>query len=236
MISVVTPSVRKENLDIIEKCLRRQTFKDFEWLVGSPSDLGYGKFIQEPPKREGDYYGLNKSWNSMFRKARGELIVSIQDGIWFAPDLLEKFWNHYQADPKACVGAIGHQYSDVVNGKPENQVWQDPRARTDMGTYYECLPNDLEFTVCSLPKTGLIEAGGIDEEYDKYAAISEKELAVRMNGLGYKQYLDQSIEYRAIKHPRLNESWEERYQAGCKVYQNHLREIFDGKRLKLNYL
>lgn len=236
MITIVTPSVRKENLEIIEKCLRRQTYKDFEWLVCSPEDLGYGKYIKEPPKNEGDYYGLNKAYNQGFKKARGELIISLQDGIWFSPDMLERFWNHYLADPKACVGAIGHQYADVVNGKPEGIVWQDPRARIDLGTFYEIMPNDLEFTVCSFPKQAVMDAGGIDEEYDKYAAISEKELAVRMNGLGYKQYLDQSIEYRAIKHPRLNDQWEERYQEGCKVYQKHLREIFDGKRLKLNYL
>lgn len=236
MITVVTPSVRKENLEIIDKCLKRQTYKDFEWLVGSPEDYGYGVWVEDPPKKKDDFYNLNKSWNRMFNVAEGELIVSIQDGIWFPPDMLEKFWNHYIADPKACVGAIGHQYSDVTNGKPEGLVWQDPRTRTDQGSFHEVYPNDLEFSVCSFPRQAVLDAGGIDEEYDKYAAISEKELAVRMNALGYKQYLDQSIEYRAIKHPRLNDKWEEAYQAGCKVYQKHLQEIFAGKRLKLNYL
>lgn len=235
-ITVVTPSVRKENLEIIEKCLKRQTFKSYQWLVGSPVDYGYGTWVKDPPRKEGDFYGLNASWNEMFRKSRGELIVSIQDGIWFPPDMLEKCWNHYLADPKACVGAIGHQYSDVVNGKPENMVWQDPRARTDQGSFHEIYPNDLEFSVCSFPRQAVLDAGGIDEEYDKYAALSEKELAVRMNRLGYKQFIDQSIEYRAIKHPRLNDKWEEKYQAGCKVYQKHLQEIFSGERLKLNYL
>lgn len=235
-ITVVTPSVRKENLDVIEKCLCRQTFREFEWLVGSPEDWGYGKFVQDPPKRAGDYYSLNASWNAMFKKARGELIVSIQDGIWFDPQMLENFWNHYQANPKACVGAIGHQYDQVVNGKPENLMWRDPRARTDQGTFHEITPTDLEWCVCAFPKQAIFDIGGIDEEYDKYAAISEKDANFRMSKLGYKFYLDQSIEYRAIHHPRLNAEWEERYQAGCKVFLQHGQEIVEGKRLKLNYL
>lgn len=249
MISVVTPCVRPENLDIILKCLQRQRVGvEWEWIIIGPEpveewhDKHFNQqsfpmlYIKEPERHEGDYYGLNKAWNAGFKYASGDLIISIQDGMWFPPDMLEKFWNHYLADPKACVGAIGHQYSDIVNGKPENQVWQDPRARTDQGSFHEIYPNDLEFSVCSFPRQAVLEAGGIDEEYDKFAAISEKELALRMNALGYKQYLDQSIEYRAIKHPRLNDRWEEAYQAGCIVYQKHIREVLDGKRLKLNYL
>lgn len=232
MITVVTPSVRKENLDIIEKCLRRQTFKNSEWLVGSPEDYGYGKYIKEPSKKEGDYYGLNKSYNSMFRKARGELIVSIQDGIWFPPDLLEKFWNHYLANSKAIVGAVGHQYKEVVNGKPEGMIWQDPRARGDQGVFYETLPSEIEYTVCSLPKQAIIDVRGLKEEWDKYAALSEKEMNVRMTQKGYTMYLDQSQEYRAIHHPRLSPDWDERYQQGCVYFGECIKKVLQGEELE----
>ena len=235
-ITVVTPSVRSEMLPIIEKCLKRQTFKDFEWIVASPKDYGYGRFVQEPPKNHGDYYGLNKAWNAAFKKAQGELIVSIQDGLWFPPDMLEKFWYHYLNNPRACVGAIGHQYDQIVNGKPENLVWSDPRARQDLGSFYEVDFPEIEWTVCSVPKKALYEIGGIDEEYDKYAALSEKDANHRMSKLGYKHYLDQSIEYRAIHHPRLNNEWDKRYQEGCKAYIKHGEQIIKGERLKLAFL
>lgn len=235
-ISVITPSVRKELLPIVEKCLKRQTLKDYEWLVASPTNLGFGTWVPEPPKREGDYYGLNKAWNAAFKVAKGELVVNIVDGLWFPPDTLQKLWDHYEANPKACVGAIGDQYDQIKDGKPEHCVWTDPRRTVQFGTFYEISPRDLELCIASLPLKGIKEVGGIDEEFDKYAALSEKEMCARMDMLGYKFYLDQTLEYRAIKHPRLSESWDERYNAGCEVYFKHLREIRDGKRLRLDYL
>ena len=88
-ISVVTPSVRPEGLDIVEQSLKRQTFpKDqFEWLVITPppfpkqfdavKDFQLDKqWFQEPTKREGDMYRLNGAWNKGFKEARGELIIS----------------------------------------------------------------------------------------------------------------------------------------------------------------
>ena len=247
-ISVVTPSVRPELIPIVKKCLARQTFREFEWRVGTPAKylgemekaVGSTVFdtliVEEPPKREGDYYGLNKCWNELFRNARGELIVSIQDGIWFEPDLLEKFWIHYQNDPKSCVSAIGHQYDKMKNGKPENRVWSDPRARLDQGSFYSVGPREMEFCVASIPRLGIFEVGGIDEIYDRFAALSEKELCARLERRDYKFFLDQSCEYRAIHHPRLNEEWDIRYNAGCEVYIRHLQEIAEEKRVRLEYL
>ena len=96
-ISVVTPSVRLEMLSIVEKCLRRQTFTDWEWFIVSPYQASIKlhpslrkheiyrmlsheppiRIINEPEKKEGDFYGLNKAWNQAFRLVNGELIVSL---------------------------------------------------------------------------------------------------------------------------------------------------------------
>lgn len=250
-ISVITPSVRPEMLEILFKCLRRQTFKDFEWVIIGPENVKNHILFQyepglanlgvhivpllEPAKKDGDYYSLNKAWNEAFKYAQGELIISIQDGLWFSPDMLEKFWIHYQNNPKALVGAIGHQYEQLENGKPEHRVWSDPRSRTDFGSFYEVGPREIEYCIASIPKQALLDVGGIDEEFDKYAALSEKEMNYRMEKAGYIFYLDQSIEYRAIKHPRLSDQWDTRYLAGCEYYDECLKQIFEGKRLKLNY-
>ena len=246
-ISVITPSIRPELLGIVSKCLDRQTEKDFEWLIGSREKMfddidpiirhnSSYRFITEPNKRDGDYYNLNKCWNRLFSQAKGDLIVSIVDGLWFPPDMLEKLLNHYEANPKACVGAIGHQYLQTENGKPEHLVWRDPRVRTDFGTFYEISPRDLELCIASLPRAGIVDAGGVDEEFDKYAALSEKEMCFRMEKLGYKFYLDQSLEYRAIYHPRLNSKWDDRYNAGCEYFSECIKQIGEGKRAKLDFI
>jgi len=231
-ISIVTPSIRKGGLDIVKQCLDRQTFREWEWIVITPYKYKKATWIPEPKKRPGDYYNLNKAWNLGWAKASGELILSIVDLIWFPPDTLERFWIHYKFGPKrALVGAIGHQYDKLVKGKPEHKVWEDPRARTDFGTFYEIKPIDLELCLASIPRQAILDVGGIDEEFDKYAALSEKEMCIRMDKLGYTFWLDQTLEYRAIQHPRLSKEWDEKYQAGIGYFNQCLEELVSGKRL-----
>ena len=216
-ITVVTPSVRREMLKIVEKCLARQTLQDFEWLVGSPREYGYGIWVKDPPKREGDYYSLNKSWNAMFEQSQGQLIVSIVDGLWFPSDTLQKLWDHYIANPKACIGGVGGQYDRLENGKPEHMIWQDPRI-TGKG-FYEISPMDMEWCIASIPLKALKEVNYIDPIWDRYAAISEKHTNMKMSKKGYKFFLDESCEYRAIKHDRISPEWDEKYQEGVKYFQ-----------------
>lgn len=235
-ITIITPSVRVEMLDIVKKCLSRQTESDFEWIVISPFEYKDAIWLEDPPMRPGDYYRLNGAWNKAFRKAEGELIVSIVDGLWFPPDTLEKLYAHYEHNPKSCVTTIGHQYDKIENGKPEHLVWSDPRARRDQGSFYEVSHREMELCVASFPKQAVIDVGGVDEEFDKYAALSEKEMMARMYKAGYKTYIDQTIEYRAIKHERLSKEWDERYQAGWSYFEQCMKEIEQGTRLNLDNL
>ena len=79
-ITVITASVRKEGIPIVQKHLRTQTFKDFEHIIqGREGSM------------EGNYWTLNQDMNIAIGKAKGELIVSIQDYTAFKPDALEKF-------------------------------------------------------------------------------------------------------------------------------------------------
>jgi hypothetical protein len=74
MISVVTPSTRNEMLPIVEKCLKRQDFTDFEWIITSPIEITSVKpdlLLKDPPKLEGDFYTLCKGWNQAFAHAKG---------------------------------------------------------------------------------------------------------------------------------------------------------------------
>ena len=133
-ISVLTPTIRPEGLKMVARCLRRQDFIDWEWIIVIPKKMeievenaliGYPQplVLIEPPKRPSDFYNLNKAWNLAYNKAEGELIVDIVDYIWFPPDTLTRLWNHYQANPKGLISAIGHQYEkNSDDSRPENDA------------------------------------------------------------------------------------------------------------------
>lgn len=240
-ISIVTPTIRPELMGMVANCLKKQDFTDFEWLIGTRPEMvddikaAIGdddrfKVLPEPPKKDGDYYNLAKCWNMLFKEVQGELVLSIVDGIWFSNDTLTNFWKHFEDNPKACVGGIGHQYEGVEMGKPQILVWKDPRARLDQGSFYEIYPIDLELCMTSLPTQAIKNVGGVDEDYDRVAALSEKDMCLRMEKLGYKFYLDQSLEYRALKHPRLNNDWENKYQEGCVMFQEKIHNLNEGIR------
>lgn len=247
MISIITPSCRPNGLKIIEKCLRKQELSDsldWEWIVTTPKEFSQQIDVEptfllvDPPKQTDDFWSLVKGWNNAYAHARGELIINIQDMIWFPSDTLARFWYHYQNNPRALVGAIGHQYSDHDEyGKPTNLVWTDPRVRTDI-SFQEVPPSEMEMTLCSVPKKAIWDCGGIDEEYDKANGAQEKEMCFRLRKLGYQFFLDQTIEYRAEHHGRLTEDWDEVYKkVTTPLFVKHMNELENGTRtLNVNNL
>ena len=236
-ISVVTPSTRNEMLPIVEKCLKRQDFEGFEWIITSPIEITSVKpdlLLKDPPKEKGDFYTLCKGWNQSYAHAKGELVVNIQDGLWFPPDTLSKFWFHYQTNTRSLVSAIGHQYDQVDDrGMPINKVWHDPRSKEGV-TFEEVPPSEIEFCMSSIPKQALIECGGIDEEYDQAAAVCEKEMCWRLNKMNWNFYIDHTLEYRAVHHPRLTSDWDKVYiEKSTPLFTRHMMELQNGTR-KLN--
>ena len=232
-ISVVTPSCRKGGLDLIKKCLDWQEFRDFEWITCTPYPF-YGSHVQvpEPVKKDGETYNLNKCWNAMFKKAQGELIVSIVDLLWFPPDVLDNLWAYYQIDKMSCIGGLGNQYERLEQEKPEGLVWSDPRFGFSDETYFKTQPLHFELCLASIPKKAILETLGMKEKWDHFAALSEKELCVRIEKLGYTFWFDKSLEYRAIQHPRLTKDWDERYQKGIQYFNECISDINKGKNLQ----
>ena len=134
MLSVITCTSRgKEALNLVEKSLDRQTFQDFEWIVQEKS-----------PPRKGMVWNLNYDYNRAIERSKGDLIISWQDWTYARPDALEKFMFHFKEEPKTLVTAVGNKYSDDTWSVV---MWQDPRKRSDQGTYYGCYFNDIEFNL-----------------------------------------------------------------------------------------
>lgn len=234
MISVITVTNRDENaLKIIEKALKRQTFEDFEWIIGRPEYPEFLRemsfiYVQDPPKNAGDYWAVYKAYNACLREARGELIVSVQDNTFFSPDGLEKFWTHYELDPKGLVSGVGNKYLDDTFTV---LTWKDPRERSDQGSFYKCYPNDIEWNYCAVPRQAILDVGGFDEEMDKYSSLCGLDVLDRLNIVGgWEFYLDQTNKSYSLEHPRYA-NWEENLPFR-EAYPKRLLEYKENPRLE----
>lgn len=235
MISVVTPTTRPEGLELVEKALKRQTYKEWEWIVSAPvyvkvKGFKIDQLLSDPPKEPLDVWSLNKAYNKMLRHAHGELIVSWQDFTFADPDALEKFWWHYQANSKFVVSGVGNKYTDATWS---TQTWQDPRERKDQGAFYECFPQDIEGNFAALPKGAFYEAGGFDEEMDQMFGLDFYDVMLRIDKLGkYKFYLDQTNKSYSLEHKR-PERWQELNWITDGRYQKYARRR---NKIRLDYL
>lgn len=241
-ISVITPSVRLEGLEIVKNSLSKQTFTEFEWLVGSKQKPDYDCIWVEDDFK-GGFWNLNRIYNKLIKQAQGELIVSLQDCIHIKPDGLEKFWNNYQNNRKAIVSGVGDQYERINKwGKPEIKIWSDPRKREDYGSFYECYPHDVEWNWCAVPKQALYDVGGFCEEMDFVGfGMDGYQVNERMDELGWKFYLDQSNESFTVRHDRSVYGGDDRWNqnnnlSNGKYTELKLKLINEGNWPKLHYL
>jgi hypothetical protein len=210
-VTVITPTSRTGNaIQIVEKALKKQTIKDFEWILQTKS-----------PVRVGDTWSLNRDMNDAIRKSHGKLIVSWQDCTSAGPDTLEKFLFHYQKDPTSIVSGVGNKYSD------ENwivETWHDPRIKGV--SFHECPFNEIEFNLCAIPKKAFIDVGGYDEWLDKYYGMDGYSVVERLNILGkYKFYLDETIKSYSIEHDRPVD-WDKKNAIG-NVYNKRRKAYFE---------
>lgn len=219
-IVVITPTIRLEGLPLVQKALEEQTFDGFDWFVCSP---------KEPPKScwatwipdefKGGLWTLNRAYNAMIKKADCELLVSWQDFTYAKSDTLERFWKHYEYEPKMLVSALGHKY--------ENDTWKK-RTWEDLRRGGICNPNYVEWNLCSCPKKGLVEIGGFDEEADfLYYGLDGFQVNYRLEETGHSFYCDPKIESYSLGHGRVAD-WDLKNGMGSgrgEPYQKHVADL-----------
>ena len=104
-ISVITPTIRPQYLNITKQCLEEQTFSDFEWLI-EPGLTRWG-------------YTLPKDWNKLLKRCQGEIIVMLQDCIKVDKDFLQRVYDlHTQSPDTLFTYPVGK-----VNDLSENPKW-----------------------------------------------------------------------------------------------------------------
>ena len=206
-ISVIIPTNRHGGLEHAKASLLRQTFSDFEILVGSPFESGLGRWVHDDFK--GGFWALNRIYNRLFAEARGELLVTLQDFIWVPPDGLERFWTTYERTGGLVTG-IGDQYHyvgfDGTHGRP---CWSDPKKEwtgfehprayfeggpvrsDDSGIRRTLLARSHEWNWAAMPKAAILKVNGMDEELDFIGFnFDNVSTAERMYEVGCHFYID----------------------------------------------
>lgn len=163
-VTVITPSIRPKGLEITQKCLQEQTFKDFEWLT----EIGLGQ-----------KHDFNKAMNRMLKRAKGELIVILQDYIKIPEDGLQKFWESYQNDTNTFLTApVGKVKTLDYDGKIKWDWRNQPEAKMNWTMW------EIDWGAC--PKEAIYKIGGFDEELDQYWSFDNVNVGCRADLAKYK--------------------------------------------------
>lgn len=170
-ITVVTPSIRPAGLEIVRTGLLKQTFpfRSFEWLV----EIGLGK------------HDLNSAYNRMLKRAKGELIVSLQDFMLIRPDFLERWWKAFEENPNTFMTApVGKVDNLNYSGSP---IWDWRAYRNDeTKNIRPCDWNCWEIDNGVAPLEALKAIGGFDEALDGYWSADNVNVGCRAELAGYK--------------------------------------------------
>ena len=163
-ISIITTSIRPKGLEIVRQSLLAQTFTDFEWLV----DINWtGK------------HDLNAAYNRCLKRAKGELVVSLQDYIKIEPGALQSLWEYYLDHKNTFFTCpVGKVDNEEYEGEP---VW-DWRAHE--GAQPDWRMWEIDFG--GAPLSALKEIGGFDEYTDGMWSMDNVNVGCRADIAGYE--------------------------------------------------
>lgn len=168
-ISVLTPSIRPLGLEIVRTSLLKQTFDDFEWLV----EIGLGK------------HDLNAAYNRMLKRAKGDLIVSLQDYLLVRPDYLQGFWHAHQKHPEAFITAPVGKVDNLQYSGEAKWDWRAYR-NDEKALIRPCEWNTWEIDSACAPLAALKEIGGFDEALDGHWSADNVNVGKRAQLAGYE--------------------------------------------------
>jgi len=209
-ISILTPSIRPEGLKVVYDSLKKQTFdiNSIEWLV----EIGF-------PEKGCD---LNAAYNRMLRRAKGDIIVSLQDFIKIPENALQEIYNIQREDtlityPVAKVKEWG-----------DKPIWDWRAIETK-----KIEPIEWEADFASACKSMFFKVGGWDEELDKFFSFDNVSIGFRASMIGYKFLCYNKLKAIGLDHDK-NMSHPFKKLRNPDFHNDRLRKFKMG--LKLNYL
>ena len=174
-ISIITPTIRPEYLSLTYECLKKQTYQNFKWLV--------------EPDFPSDRFLLPKALNNAIGRAKGEIIVMLQDCIEIPDNFLEHIMNTYNGD--FVTYPVGKK-----NGKNVDWDWRKEESR-------EIQPQEWEADLAIAPRKSFFDIGGYDEAYCDGWSWENVEVAYRAEKAGYKFRCDNKVFGIAIDHDKI---------------------------------
>lgn len=223
LVTVVTPTIREGWWEMMYHTLKRQTYKNFEWLIVDDhkedrSDIAKGfdlpiRYIRGD-KATGSYtkkHALARANNIALREANGELLVFLQDFIAIPEHGIEWLVNVYQDHPDALIAPVDEYYfaqkpdtSNEVDWWPgeldiyTGMAWRNVR-QTFEGVRETDNPQDFEMNYCAVPTKIAKKLNGWYEFFDDQMGFDNTEFAYRALQLGYKIIIDDTNVARCIE-------------------------------------
>ena len=252
-ISILTITTRNLFLAEQAKWLKRQTFKDFEWIIVDDLCVDHSTVVKEAIGDDFRYLHIQppvitpifepgKAENYGIVHCHGELVYFLADYIMPAENCLERHWEIHQQYPKSIISGLQIEVNfppaQLEAHKSFGLTGEDPR----MGFYHsgmfhlqkidDSLFETDKFAAQnwwggrndSAPLETLLDCNGFDEDFDGGHGFHDDDLANRMMIHGATYLIDtKSIVYRFL-HQRSNKE-----KTRSKEVQIELR---DKKRLE----
>lgn len=219
-ISVIIVTNRKGGAESAMVQVAKQTFKDWEVVVADDSTIPpfYDVAFNPRQKKEGDVWNLNKAYNDCLKKAKGELIVFLQDFIEIPANGLQRFWDIYRLYPNDLVTGCGHKYKD---GK---LVETDERC---FGTY-QLVESDWSYYELNWSSCPSKIAPKFEEDMDKFYGGENQIFALKAKlEHGSEVWLDRTNVCKGLVHEDRPENWE-----SCHINKNNrhnkkIKELYE---------
>lgn len=176
-ISVITCSIRPEYIALTATTLRKQTFKDWEWIVE----------LELP----GIDFGLPRAMNRALARCKGEITVHLQDCIEIPENFLQHISDNYNGD--FVTYPLGKQ-----NGNGIDWDWRKNSLRA-------IEPFEWEADLASAPLKAFYDIGGYDEAFCAGWSWDNVEVGYRANAAGYRFKCDNTVFGIAIDHDKIIE-------------------------------
>jgi hypothetical protein len=223
LISVITPAVRLEELELNRQSLATQDFKDFKWYVCSPFPYQYADvWIKDPPLNPEDYMGENKAYNQLFKYAQGELVVTLNDSIWLKSNGLSKFWEYYRTDVRSCFCFMGNHYREVKYGQGIDITYQDVRPLQYQHSVSGSTLVNFDACCSSIPMSAVRKIGFIDPVWDQFCCWGIRSFMHDVRQAGYTLNISSESTYLGQKHTKEydpNGLWNQKFEEGRVLYE-----------------
>jgi len=198
MISIITPSVRPEGIEIVDKSLCSQSYKDFVWYIGSPFEPNTKHpHVWVKDDFVGGFWSLNRIYNKMLSCVKDGYVVSWQDHTGGPSNLLDSLMQNMKTD--RIISVAGNK----LDG------WIDPRIDMTRDDLHVCSFSFIEFNLAIIPLKAIADVGFFDEEADfLYFGMDGYSVMDRINEMGgYTYYLMQNPVTTSEVHGRAKD-WE----------------------------